>query len=98
MMPTHRLFDELVNHIVVNEVARKGERITARIADSIVFLKNYWEMLHSTPHVVSDVNGKLPMHEIPEPNTRNLEIVASSWAMPPARVIKINTDASFLTV
>ena len=78
------LRDDIVHH--------KG---TASIAESVVFLSNYWYCLNGDIRFAHDLKGKSPVAATPRAKYE-LSAHAFNWTRAPVGVMKVNSDASFI--
>ena len=83
-------------HLREDIVHNKGE---AKISDSVLFLKNYWETLNSEATAESDIKGKKTLH-VTEMQSSPERIIQPKchWSRPQGACIKLNIDDSFVSV
>ena len=83
-------------HLREDIVHNKGE---AKISDSVLFLKNYWQTLNSEATAESDIKGKKLLH-VTEMRSSPERIIQPKchWSRPQGACIKLNIDASFVSV
>ena len=68
---------------------------TASVAESVIFLSNYWYCLNGDINSAHDLKGKTPVAAIPRAKSE-ASAHASNWTRAPVGGMKVNSDASFI--